>query len=418
MNTLKIVLLLLISIFSLSFSQSLVINEIMSSNKDFIKDEDGTSSDWIEIYNDSDSSINLSNYTLSDDENNLNRWYFPDTNINSKEFILIFASGKNRSVSGKELHTNFSVKNEGEALFLCENGILIHKVDAIELASNESYGLYPDGRTDFYRFISPSPGKSNTLGQIEDEVIFSNSGGIYKNCFNLSLSCKNQDNQIYYTTDGSIPTIHSNLYQIPLKLDQTFFSDSNISRIKMSPDLYFFPPENIIKAIIIKAAVFSDSSMVSNVETNTYFINELGNNHYDLPIMTISAEYRDLFNDTIGIMVPGLLFNPDNPYRTGNYFSKGDEWERPAFIEFYESENQLAIKQNIGLRTNGQGSRSVAQKSFRLYSRKMTDENFFNHKVFNDRENYQYKHLVLRPFHASWDGTGLSSHITIKLLKK
>jgi len=41
------------------FSQSVVINEVMSSNTSTIYDVDGDPSDWIELYNNSDSLINL-----------------------------------------------------------------------------------------------------------------------------------------------------------------------------------------------------------------------------------------------------------------------------------------------------------------------------------------------------------------------
>ncbi len=410
MKIFKFVLLFLISIFNLSIGQPLFINEIMPSNKNIIKDEDGTFSDWIEIYNDSDSSINLSNYTLSDDEKNLNRWHFPDTNIHSKEFILIFASGKNRSVSGKQLHTNFSIKKEGEALFLSENGILVHKVDEIELSDNESYGLYPDGRTYFYRFINPSPGKSNILGQIEDEVIFSRSGGIYKNCFNLSLSCKNQDNQIYYTTDGSIPTTNSFLYKSQLTLDSSLFSNAEITKIKVAPDEYSREPKLLLKAIIIKAAVFKNKTKVSTVETNTYFINELGNIHYDFPIISISAEYRDLFNDTVGIMVPGVNYDPQKPLRTGNYFQRGNDWERPVYIEFYDPKNILCFKQGIGIRTHGGTCRAMNQKAFRFYARSEYGCSNFNYQIFKDLKTNIFKRLVIKPLIVNWSDAGIENN--------
>lgn len=415
MKILYFIIVLLIFIFSTLFSQAIVINEFMSSNKDIVKDEDGNFSDWIEIYNDSEDTINLSNYTLSDDINNLSRWHFPDTIIKSKEFLLIFASGKNKGVQGKQLHTNFSIKNEGEDLFLVNDGNIVHKINAIELKNNESYGLYPDASNNSYKFHLPSPGKSNNLGIVQDEVIFSQNGGIYKNCFTLSLSSKNPDNQIYYTTDGSIPTTLSFLYKLPLLLDESMFSNKDISLIKMSPDLYYYPPERIIKAIIIKAAVFNNGNKVSEVATNTYFINEIGNIHNDFPIISISAENRDLFNDTVGIMVPGIYFETQEPYRTGNYFQKGDAWERQAYIEFYETNNRLAFKQNIGIRLNGQSSRMIAQKSFRLYSRTTSDDNFFNYEIFDDKNLSSYKHLVLRPFYASWDGSGTASYITYKI---
>ena len=45
----------------------LTITEVMPSNKGVLPDEKGEYPDWIEVYNPTDDSINLSGYGLSDD---------------------------------------------------------------------------------------------------------------------------------------------------------------------------------------------------------------------------------------------------------------------------------------------------------------------------------------------------------------
>ena len=95
LKSVKFILFLFIFI-NFLFSQSVVINEIMSSNSLIINDEDGDSPDWIELYNNSDSSINLAGYGLSDDLNEIGKWIIPNITINPKNHLLIFASGKNR----------------------------------------------------------------------------------------------------------------------------------------------------------------------------------------------------------------------------------------------------------------------------------------------------------------------------------
>lgn len=81
---------------SFLFSQNLVINEIMSSNSSVLADEDGDFPDWIEIYNPTDSEINLNNYSLSDNLTSLKKWTFPERIIQPKDFLIVFASDKNR----------------------------------------------------------------------------------------------------------------------------------------------------------------------------------------------------------------------------------------------------------------------------------------------------------------------------------
>ncbi|ASB49406.1 CotH kinase family protein [Alkalitalea saponilacus] len=75
---------------------TIVLNELMSSNSNTIADEDGDFEDWIEIYNYGDDPINLNGWGLSDDENNLFRWVFPDVTIAPGEYRIIWASGKDR----------------------------------------------------------------------------------------------------------------------------------------------------------------------------------------------------------------------------------------------------------------------------------------------------------------------------------
>jgi uncharacterized repeat protein (TIGR02543 family) len=78
-------------------SQELVINEIMSSNTSSITDEDGDFSDWLEIYNNGAAPVNLNGYGLSDDKTLPYMWIFPDITLEPGNFMLVFASDKNRA---------------------------------------------------------------------------------------------------------------------------------------------------------------------------------------------------------------------------------------------------------------------------------------------------------------------------------
>src|SRR5690554_2104679 len=98
---------------------AVVINEFQSSNGYVLADSDGDYQDWIELYNENDYLVDLTGYHLSDDLTDLSRWEFPSgTEIPSKEYLLVFASGKDRSVG--ELHTNFRINREGEPLVLVD----------------------------------------------------------------------------------------------------------------------------------------------------------------------------------------------------------------------------------------------------------------------------------------------------------
>jgi hypothetical protein len=82
--------------FSVQLSSQVLINEFSSSNISGITDEDGDHCDWIELYNSSASETNLDGYYLSDDAHNLKKWTLPAISLKPDNFLLIFASGKNR----------------------------------------------------------------------------------------------------------------------------------------------------------------------------------------------------------------------------------------------------------------------------------------------------------------------------------
>ena len=97
---------------------NVVISEFMASNDRGLADENNEFSDWIEIHNAGTNTVNLFNWSLTDNAANLTQWQFPATNINAGQFIVIFASNKDRRVPGARLHTNFRLDAGGEYLAL------------------------------------------------------------------------------------------------------------------------------------------------------------------------------------------------------------------------------------------------------------------------------------------------------------
>jgi len=86
-------------------AQTVCINEVMSSNGSIISDEDGDFPDWVELYNNSSSSINLEGYGISDDSLNLKKWVFSNIDLLPGKHFLLFASGKDRSGSNNHWET-------------------------------------------------------------------------------------------------------------------------------------------------------------------------------------------------------------------------------------------------------------------------------------------------------------------------
>ena len=96
----------------------LLISEFVAANSTGLIDEDGQTSDWLEIHNPTTAAVQLEGWSLTDDEDQLHKWTFPRLEIAPGGFQIVFASQKNRAAEGSELHTNFQLDSRGEYLAL------------------------------------------------------------------------------------------------------------------------------------------------------------------------------------------------------------------------------------------------------------------------------------------------------------
>ncbi len=139
------------------------LNEIMASPKSGLRDEDGELSDWIELYNSSDTLVDLSLYALSDDETKPLKWTFPSgAVIGPHGYYVVFCSGKNKlEVATLFPHTNFSIRAERETLVLSTlTGELVDRVTIDNLGKDLTYGRDPV--TDEWKvYTMGTPGASN-----------------------------------------------------------------------------------------------------------------------------------------------------------------------------------------------------------------------------------------------------------------
>jgi hypothetical protein len=91
-----LIIILLLIITSNIYSQNVVINEVMASNSFTLADEDGDYPDWIELYNSGSDTVNLLNWGISDSKKIPFKWVFPDVTLTAGQFLVVFASDKDR----------------------------------------------------------------------------------------------------------------------------------------------------------------------------------------------------------------------------------------------------------------------------------------------------------------------------------
>ncbi len=121
----------------------LVISEVVASNDKGFEDEDEDRPDWFELFNASDDPVDLTGWYATDKEDDLIKWEFPETLIEPGDFLIVFASGKNRAVAGEPLHTNFKLAGDGEYLAITHADGTTIEADLTfgEQYSDISYGL-------------------------------------------------------------------------------------------------------------------------------------------------------------------------------------------------------------------------------------------------------------------------------------
>ncbi len=93
----------MLTIFPLAAFAQVRVNEVMASNGVTLADEDGDFEDWIELYNEGQEAVDLTGWGLSDNASNAFKWTFPEgTVIGAGEYLLVWASGKDREPSGEQ----------------------------------------------------------------------------------------------------------------------------------------------------------------------------------------------------------------------------------------------------------------------------------------------------------------------------
>ena len=95
-------------------AQELLLTEFMAGNVQTLTDSEGDSFDWIEVYAAGSQPVQLAGWSLSDRVDEPRRWVFPEMELAAGEFLIVWASGKDRRDPASELHTNFKLSRKGE----------------------------------------------------------------------------------------------------------------------------------------------------------------------------------------------------------------------------------------------------------------------------------------------------------------
>ena len=392
-----------------------IINEVSADNQNILLDEDGDSTDWIELHNPSGSTAILNDYYLSDDPAQPTKWRLPNMNLAPGGFLIIFASGKDRDVAGSELHTNFSLQAGGEYLALSKvDGGLTTFLTEFDPYPNQfedtTWGYFPDGNTLGY-FTTPTPGSANPVGAVDyvRDTSFSVNRGFYTDPISVEITSNTPSVDVRYTTDGSAPTTTTGtLYTGPISISST---------------------------TVLRAIAYRSGYLPTNVDTNTYiFLDDVITQSETAPVgwptsgtfngqlynYGMDSDIVNSGNPAIGGVqqvkdalsaIPSISISlkQDDFSGSGGIFSnpggRGISWERPASAELIfptgyvdPDGNAEGFQVDAGLRIRGGFSRSKSnpKHALRLFFRAQYGDAKLRFPIFGNEGVDEFDNLDLR----------------------
>ena len=311
------------------------------------------------IYNDIDGLISEGENVLAIQVHNYN------SGSSDMTLIPFLRLGKGTDI----IHLNFKLSSAGESLFLtAPDSIIIDQLTYPTLVSDESFGRAADNDSTWYIFTQPTPGEGNSSEGYSErlpEPELSLPGGFYQGTVQVSLTDSSLNDVVYFTADGSDPTLKS-----------PRFADIN--------------PRNITATFTLKLRSIQEGKLPSKIVTETYFIDA----EHNLPVVTISTHPDNLWSDETGIYVRGS--NGIDAFCSDGPANWNQDWEIPIHIELYEKDGSKAFGSGAGAKIFGGCSRTNPAKSLSVYFRGEYGNAELNYKLFEEKDIDTFQAFVLR----------------------
>lgn len=222
--------------------------------------------------------------------------------------------------------------------------------------ANVAYGLSGDGQNLGYLSAASFGRRNGTAWRARTEApTLSLPGGVYQEAVTVTVSVP-EGATVHYTTDGTVPTQASPVYEGPLTLDET---------------------------VALRAAAFRPGELASADAAATYVLRM----EADFPIVSLIIDKKYLYDARMGVITG----------KTGDTPNYRFNWEYPANFEYFGADGGSLMNQRCGFGIQGDSSRGNRQKAFKLIARKSYGTpDTFDFNPFPHREFDSYKSFNLR----------------------
>ncbi len=204
----------------------LVVNEIMAQNTATVTDANGEYEDWIELHNNTNTTLSLDNLFMTDTNTNLIKWQFPiGTTVEPNGYLTIWAD---EDGTQEGLHASFKLAASGESVILAyANGTIIETVNYGAQTADLGHARIPNGSGNF---VVQSPTFNfNNESLAASDFDFKLNLSVFPNPTNGNLNILNKQYSIekisIYNLQGQLLYNNKYLNQNQISIDISSYSN-------------------------------------------------------------------------------------------------------------------------------------------------------------------------------------------------
>ena len=327
---------------SLTNDSPLLITEVVVHNSGAVAGWRLSTSDWVELKNVSEEAVELSDYYLSDDRNDLKLWRFPEKKLMPGAIYLVRCDELGNA-GRPDPSCGFKLDATEEQLYLTKaDGTLADWVSLRGIPYGGSYGRM-EGANGWFYFAKPDPAANNKDGcrRVSAAPTTLVPDGVYNDVKSVTVELA-AEGDIYYVVGDETPTEESERYAEPITLEKT----------------------SVVRAIAVE-----EGALPSRQTTFSYIINE----NHTLPVLSLVADSKKEFV---------WMYGAGNKYK-----------ELPATLSLYEADGGFTIR--CGVKMHGETSLVLEKKNMSVRFRGYYGDEALEYDVYDGGVS-RFRSLVLR----------------------